>query len=337
MTFDNGDELAKVKKYHPNAKMVLRILTDDSGSLCRLGLKFGAPLSEVRALLKKAKALGVDVVGISFHCGSGCTNPGLFGDAVRRARWAFNVAAEEGFVLSLLDIGGGFEDENFEVIAAVLRPAIAEHFPREQGIRVIAEPGRYFVSTAFELATNIIARRAAREGSHDEMESDGDFTMTTDTVEEEEKPSVMCEFTERSPLSLCFLSDVLFILLLDYINDGVYGAFNCTLFDHQVVHPHVLTLSDVFQGLGDELPVAPLEKCSLWGPTCDSIDCVQANASLPVDLLRVGDWLRWEKMGAYTICAASQVRRSTAFFSHPFHPRISHFLFSSLVQWLPML
>lgn len=283
MTFDNGDELAKVKKYHPNAKMVLRILTDDSGSLCRLGLKFGAPLSEVRALLKKAKALGVDVVGISFHCGSGCTNPGLFGDAVRRARWAFNVAAEEGFVLSLLDIGGGFEDENFEVIAAVLRPAIAEHFPREQGIRVIAEPGRYFVSTAFELATNIIARRAAREGSHDEMESDGDFTMTTDTVEEEEKPSVMY-----------------------YINDGVYGAFNCTLFDHQVVHPHVLTLSDVFQGLGDELPVAPLEKCSLWGPTCDSIDCVQANASLPVDLLRVGDWLRWEKMGAYTICAASQ-------------------------------
>lgn len=30
---------------------------------------------------------------------------------------------------------------------------------------------------------------------------------------------------------------------------------------------------------------------------------------LPTDVLRVGDWLRWENMGAYTICAASQVSR----------------------------
>ncbi|KAI5480829.1 ornithine decarboxylase [Pseudohyphozyma bogoriensis] len=284
MTFDNGDELAKIKKYHPNAKMVLRILTDDSGSLCRLGLKFGAPLPEVRALLKKAKAYGVDVVGVSFHCGSGCTNPALFGDAVRRARWAFDVAAEEGFSLNLLDIGGGFEDDNFEIIAAVLRDAIAQHFPVEQGVRIIAEPGRYFVSKAFELATNIIARRAAREGAHEDDDAeDGVVGMDLAGAEEEEKPIVMY-----------------------YINDGVYGAFNCTLFDHQVVHPHVLTLGDVFQGSDAAFPDAAMEKCSLWGPTCDSIDCVQANASLPTGLLRVGDWLRWEKMGAYTICAASQ-------------------------------
>lgn len=42
------------------------------------------------------------------------------------------------------------------------------------------------------------------------------------------------------------------------------------------------------------------------GPTCDSIDVVQPRASLPVGALAVGDWLRWENMGAYTICAASQ-------------------------------
>lgn len=50
-----------------------------------------------------------------------------------------------------------------------------------------------------------------------------------------------------------------------------------------------------------------MEFCSVWGPTCDSIDCVQAVARLPTGALKVGDWLRWDTMGAYTICAASQV------------------------------
>lgn len=300
MTFDNGDELAKVKKYHPDAKMVLRILTDDSGSLCRLGLKFGAPLGEVRALLQKAKLLGITVKGISFHCGSGCTNPALYGDAVRRALWAFEVGKEEGFSFDFLDIGGGFEDDNFEQIAAVLRVAIEEHFPREgagKGVRIIAEPGRYYVSKAFELATNIIARRAAHEGTEDGETPTVDMGIMDE--QDEEKPSVMCEFDARLTTPLTGQTD--------YVNDGVYGAFNCILFDHQIVHPHVLTLDDTFQSAPLDATL-PLETCSVWGPTCDSIDCVQPRAVLPTGALRVGDWLRWEKMGAYTICAASQVR-----------------------------
>jgi len=51
---------------------------------------------------------------------------------------------------------------------------------------------------------------------------------------------------------------------------------------------------------------AAYEPCSVWGPTCDSIDCVSKLSYLPTKQLRVGDWLRWESMGAYTICAASQ-------------------------------
>jgi ornithine decarboxylase len=191
MTFDNGDELTKVHKYHPNASMVLRILTDDSGSLCRLGLKFGSPLGEVRALLKKAKALGIDVKGISFHCGSGCTNPSLYGDAVRRARWAFDVGREEGFEFDFLDVGGGFEDDNFEAIAAVLRSAIDIHFPLDGlggSVRIIAEPGRYYVSKAFELATNIIARRAASEKAIEDAIAEAG-------VAGEDKPTVMCTST----------------------------------------------------------------------------------------------------------------------------------------------
>lgn len=44
---------------------------------------------------------------------------------------------------------------------------------------------------------------------------------------------------------------------------------------------------------------------SVWGPTCDSIDCVCPSVPLP-STLEVGDWLGFRGMGAYTICAASR-------------------------------
>lgn len=43
---------------------------------------------------------------------------------------------------------------------------------------------------------------------------------------------------------------------------------------------------------------------SVWGPTCDSIDLVTPLCKLP-SALDVGDWLGFDNMGAYTICAAS--------------------------------
>lgn len=78
------------------------------------------------------------------------------------------------------------------------------------------------------------------------------------------------------------------------------------MFDHQVVHPHVLTVDGEFQEEAVTDKAAVMEECSIWGPTCDSIDCVQPKALLPTNLIEVGDWLRWDCMGAYTICAASQ-------------------------------
>lgn len=178
MTFDNGDELHKVARVHPGAKLILRILTDDSKSLCRLGLKFGAPLASVPGLLAKAKDLGLDVIGVSFHVGSGCFDANAFGDAVMRAKATFEMGKAAGYEFSLLDVGGGFEDDNFERMAGVLRGAIDLHFPSKaaDGLRVIAEPGRFYVSRAFTLATNIIARRVP-EGESIEGEI----------------PSVMCE------------------------------------------------------------------------------------------------------------------------------------------------
>lgn len=182
MTFDNTDELFKIARVHPAAKLVLRILTDDSKSLCRLGLKFGAPLVTVPALLEKARELKLDVIGVSFHVGSGCYDSSAFADAVKRARATFDMGKEAGYEFTLLDVGGGFEDDTFEATASILKDAINEHFPDRQHIRIIAEPGRYFVSKAFSLAANVIARRAppaVEEGRDVEVDPEQPCVMCT--------------------------------------------------------------------------------------------------------------------------------------------------------------
>lgn len=196
MTFDNTDELYKISRTHPKAKLVVRILTDDTKSLCALGLKFGAPLVTVPGLLAKAKELNLDVVGVSFHVGSGCYDPSVYTDAIMRARKVFDMGREAGYRFELLDVGGGFEDALFEQAATILTEAIDRYFPDREGLKIIAEPGRFYVSKAFSLAANVIARRAP-------------FTETVpqEHVPEEvggsDQPVVMCEF----------LSFLLFFLL----------------------------------------------------------------------------------------------------------------------------
>lgn len=161
MTFDNADELYKIKACFPEAELYLRILTDDSTSLCRLSMKFGASLDVARQLLELAHDLELKVVGVSFHVGSGAEDPKAFLKAVQDARLVFDQAAEIGHELHTLDVGGGFTGETFEKFAGVLGEALETYFPPH--IRIIAEPGRYYVGSAFTLAANVIARRDVRD------------------------------------------------------------------------------------------------------------------------------------------------------------------------------
>ncbi|RXW22187.1 hypothetical protein EST38_g3661 [Candolleomyces aberdarensis] len=285
MTFDNADELYKIARAHPRAKLVVRILTDDSKSLCAFGIKFGAPLHVVPSLLAKAKELNLDVVGVSFHVGSGCYDPSVYTDAIMRARKVFDMAKEVGYDFTLLDVGGGFEDALFEKAAMYLNEAIGSYFAdRKEKIKIIAEPGRFYVSKAFKLAAHIIARRAPLPDNANAAATDAPQpaplkeTGAANAEEDADAPKVMY-----------------------YINDGVYGAFNCILFDHQIIHPYVLSMGGSFH-----VP-SPQTKhlASVWGPTCDSIDCVSPKTMLPA-ALEVGDWLGFDNMGAYTVCAASR-------------------------------
>ena len=161
MTFDNADELYKIHALYPQAELFLRILTDDSSSLCRLSQKFGTSLDSTKELLELAKTLNLNVVGVSFHVGSGASDPESFIKAVRDSRSVFDRAADIGYELKTLDVGGGFTGDTFEAMAHVLSQALDEYFP--PSVRIIGEPGRYYVASAFTLACNVIARREIQD------------------------------------------------------------------------------------------------------------------------------------------------------------------------------
>jgi ornithine decarboxylase len=93
------------------------------------------------------------------------------------------------------------------------------------------------------------------------------------------------------------------------LSDGVYGSFNCILYDHQNPVPKLLSHEGRFCYDSSRQPTNTTTtegfKCSIWGPTCDGLDCIAPSFNLPV-VLEVGDWLYFEDMGAYTICAATR-------------------------------
>ncbi|RHY22706.1 hypothetical protein DYB32_009424 [Aphanomyces invadans] len=277
MTFDGCDELTKMKRIDPDARVVLRLFVDDSHSQCPLGTKFGAVLNDIPAILKHAKAIGSNVVGVSFHVGSGCSDASAYTDAVVRAKKVFDIGASLGFNFELLDIGGGFPgDANapiaFEDIAATLSTALSTHFPQSSGVKIISEPGRFFAATSHTLAVNVIGRKLA--------------------------PNSLAAPASHSSAAKAALghralhagSDPYYMY---FVNDGLYGSFNCLLYDHAAVHP---------VALGAELESATYSS-SIWGPTCDGLDCIAKDIDMPV--LDIGQWIYFANMGAYTSAAGS--------------------------------
>lgn len=89
--------------------MVIRIRCDAKIAQCQLGMKFGCdPITEAPKLLRLARTLGIEVIGVSFHVGSGCGEPNVFRRAISAARDIFDYASTLGFDFNLLDIGGGY-------------------------------------------------------------------------------------------------------------------------------------------------------------------------------------------------------------------------------------
>ena len=167
VTYDNSDEVKKIKKYCPAAGLVLRLKVPDSGSQVEMSSKFGAEPGEAAGLIKKVFDCGLAVEGLSFHVGSQCTNFDNYSSALHITSDIFNDARKKGYNLKIVDIGGGFPAAydsgvpRFERLADIINSEIKRLFP--QDIEIIAEPGRFMVATAATLVSEIIGR-ARRDG-----------------------------------------------------------------------------------------------------------------------------------------------------------------------------
>ena len=108
VTYDNFAEIGKIRRYAPHAGLALRLSVPNTGAMVELSSKFGAASGEAVALIEAAHQAGLVVEGISFHVGSQTTNFENYVQAINLAAGVFREAADRGFKLKLLDIGGGF-------------------------------------------------------------------------------------------------------------------------------------------------------------------------------------------------------------------------------------
>ncbi len=158
---DSEEELKKLAQKGWIGNSLVRIRVGDSGSRMPFGAKFGAELESVAALAAAATKIGQRLSGISFHVGSGCGNPVQYADAIRAAEYARILLQKAGHTPTTLDIGGGFTEDGFQNAAAMIRHSIRSLQP---GLRVIAEPGRFFAASCQDLFVKVIAKKPAARG-----------------------------------------------------------------------------------------------------------------------------------------------------------------------------
>lgn len=168
VTYDNPTEIEKIRRYAPQAGLVLRLSVPNTGSVVELSSKFGAAPGEAADLIERASRAGLTVEGVSFHVGSQCTNFQNYVQALDIAEGVFREAWSRGYrQMRLLDIGGGFPapyDRHvrpFRELARILNAEFQRRFPPE--VEIIAEPGRFLVATAATLVVEIIGK-SLRDG-----------------------------------------------------------------------------------------------------------------------------------------------------------------------------
>uniref|UniRef100_A0A8C5P1Q2 Orn/DAP/Arg decarboxylase 2 N-terminal domain-containing protein n=1 Tax=Jaculus jaculus TaxID=51337 RepID=A0A8C5P1Q2_JACJA len=194
MTCDSEIELKKIARNHRNVKILLHIATEDNIGGEDGNMKFSTTLKNCRHLLECAKELDVQIIGVKFHVSSAFKESQVYVHALSDDRCVFDMAGEFGFTMNMLDIGGGFTGTEFQLeeVNHIISPLLGIYFPEGTGIKIISEPGSYFVSSAFTLAVNIIAKKVVENHKF--------------------SPGVEKSGSDEP-------------VFVYYINDGVYGSF----------------------------------------------------------------------------------------------------------------
>lgn len=319
LTFDSVNELIKTKEIHPAAELILRLRVEDHKSQCPMSMKFGARYDDWEKLLRKAQELGLNIVGVSFHVGSGCTTLGSFAKAIADAKAIFKLGEKFGFKdsMRLLDIGGGFPGDG------------------AQGANILHEDSNSDKEN-IDIGVETIPSKIAAEGDKGDKKPMRPTRVTPDVLWNSMVSEILMAISDpifggkefiaepgRFFAHRCtsLITKVFGVTKLEYNNkfryflsDGVYGSFNNIIYDHAVVKaPTPLLAQPAYAQNGKDCFATKVSSSIsnsrlsytslLFGPTCDGFDLIMETI-LPE--LKEGDYLLWADMGAYTQAAATR-------------------------------
>ncbi|MEJ1974165.1 MAG: type III PLP-dependent enzyme [Lacunisphaera sp.] len=262
VTFDNLEEIHKIRQHAPDAGLALRLKVPNTGAMVELSSKFGALPGEAVDLILEADRVGLTVEGISFHVGSQTTNFENYVQALSLTANIFEEARARGYTkMNLLDIGGGFPapyDSSvrpFPELAKVINTELDRLFPKD--IQVLAEPGRFLAAVCGTSVSSVIGK-VTREGKTSYYINDGVYHTYSGVIFDHCKYPVMA--FKKGPTSLssvfgptCDALDVVSMAenlpnlergdLVYSVNIGAYSHASATYFNGfppaKVVHENL--------------------------------------------------------------------------------------------------
>ncbi|NGM18641.1 type III PLP-dependent enzyme [Roseomonas stagni] len=160
---DSAAELAKVLAETGNAAdlgIIVRLALPKGEAVMDLSGKFGAEPAVAVELLRAARPVAARL-GVSFHVGSQCLEPGAYARAIALAA---QVIREAGVKVEVLDVGGGFPVAYPDILPPPLSAfmaAIRDAFQAAAlpGVQLWAEPGRALVAGGASVVLQVQARR----------------------------------------------------------------------------------------------------------------------------------------------------------------------------------
>ncbi len=158
---DSAEEVEKVARAAPGARVFCRVLTDGEGAEWPLSRKFGCVPAMAVDVLRLAKSLGLDAYGVSFHVGSQQTDLTAWDRALADAKMVFAKLAEEGIMLGMVNMGGGFPTRYLKDVPAAQAygQAIFDYLSKHFGNSLpetIIEPGRGMVGNAGVIKSEVV-------------------------------------------------------------------------------------------------------------------------------------------------------------------------------------
>jgi ornithine decarboxylase len=159
--FDSAPELDKLARAAPGARVFCRILVACDGAEWPLSRKFGCAPEMAVELLRRARDLGLDPYGVSFHVGSQQTDLGQWDGPVGSAARMFSLLAEADIELRMVNIGGGFPAHYRSDVPAIdgyaraVMGAITRHFGNRLP-EILIEPGRSLVGDAGIIQSEVV-------------------------------------------------------------------------------------------------------------------------------------------------------------------------------------